>query len=86
VLSKNDAKALHRLRDLGNDAAHKAKPLGATSLGVAMNVAEHLLRQVYYVDGAVVRKHLPRKRWPKPKLVKAKVKAGPKPPSPPAPP
>lgn len=75
VLSKNDAKALHRLRDLGNEAAHNVKSIGSARLGVAMNVVEHLLRQVYYVDGAVVRKHLPRKRWPKPKLVAAKLKA-----------
>lgn len=82
VLSKNDAKALHRLRDLGNEAAHKVKPLSSASLGVAMNVVEHLLRQIYYVDGAVVRKHLPRKRWPKSKLVAAKVKAGTRPATP----
>ncbi len=75
VLSKNDAKALHRLRDLGNEAAHKVKPLSSTSLGVAMDVVEHLLRQVYYVNGAIVRRHLPRKRWPRPKLVAAKVKS-----------
>ncbi|MBX3190822.1 MAG: DUF4145 domain-containing protein, partial [Labilithrix sp.] len=76
VLSKNDAKALHRLRDLGNEAAHKVKQLDSVSLGVAMNVVEHLLRQVYYVDGAVVRKHLPRKRWPTSKAGAAKRKAG----------
>ncbi len=62
VLSKNDAKVLHRLRDLGNEAAHKVKPLDSTRLGVAMDVVEQLLKQLFYVDDATVRKHLPRKR------------------------
>ncbi|HEY1691713.1 MAG TPA: DUF4145 domain-containing protein [Polyangiaceae bacterium] len=76
VLSKNDAKALHRLRDLGNEAAHRVKQLDSASLGVAMNVVEHLLRQVYYVDGAVVRRHLPRKRWTTSSVRAAKGEGG----------
>lgn len=67
VLSKNDAKALHRLRDLGNYAAHEVKAPTDESLDIAMNVAEHLLRQIFYLDGVSVRKHLPRKRYPKAK-------------------
>jgi len=62
VLSKNDATVLHRLRDLGNKAAHEVKPLGTAKLGLAMDVVEHLLRQVYYLNSVAVRKRLPRKR------------------------
>jgi hypothetical protein len=74
VLSKNDAKVLHRLRDLGNQAAHDVKPLDSNRLKVAMDVVEQLLKQLFYVDDASVRKHLPRKRK-KPKAKPADLPA-----------
>lgn len=67
VLSRDAAKALHRLRDLGNLAAHEVKALNSTTLNVAMNVVEQLLTQVYYTEGEEVKKHLPRKRKMRPK-------------------
>lgn len=67
VLSREASKALHRLRDLGNLAAHEVKPLNSTTLNVAMNVVEQLLRQVYYTEGDEVKKHLPRKKNKRPR-------------------
>ena len=75
VLSRDAAKALHRLRDLGNLAAHEVKPLNSTTLHVAMNVVEQLLTHVYYTEGEEVKKHLPRKRKKRAKSTKAKTGA-----------
>ena len=38
---------LHKLRFLGNDSAHEAKPHNKTQLSMAIDVVEHLLREVY---------------------------------------
>ena len=47
VLTAEGAKILHKLRALGNQAAHEVKPHSDEHLGVAMDVVEHLLQGVY---------------------------------------
>lgn len=47
VLTPTNAAVLHRIRTLGNDAAHEVKPHTEGQLGVAMDVMENLLREVY---------------------------------------
>lgn len=47
VLTKEGADILHKLRTLGNDAAHEVKPHSDRHLGLAMDVVEHLLQGVY---------------------------------------
>lgn len=47
VLSKNDAAILHKLRIMGNDAAHEVKPHNLIELGLALDVVDHMLRGVY---------------------------------------
>lgn len=47
VLTRDGAAILHKLRILGNKAAHEVKPHEETTLGVAMDVVEHLLKTVY---------------------------------------
>lgn len=47
VLTKEGAEILHKLRVLGNDAAHEVKPHSNVQLGLAFDVVEHLLQGVY---------------------------------------
>lgn len=47
VLTQEGADILHKLRTLGNDAAHEVKPHSDQQLGLAMDVVEHLLQGVY---------------------------------------
>lgn len=47
VLSPNGASILHKIRTLGNDAVHEVKPHSEQQLGVALDVCEHLLQDVY---------------------------------------
>ncbi|ROH88467.1 DUF4145 domain-containing protein [Pseudomethylobacillus aquaticus] len=47
VLTKDGADILHKVRTLGNDAAHEVKPHSDEQLGLAMDVVEHLLQGVY---------------------------------------
>lgn len=47
VLTKDGADILHKLRTLGNDAAHEVKPHTDKQLSLAMDVVEHLLQGVY---------------------------------------
>jgi hypothetical protein len=47
VLTAEGAKVLHKLRALGNEAAHEVKPHSDEHLGVAMDVVEHLLQGTY---------------------------------------
>ena len=47
ILTQAGADILHKLRVLGNDAAHEVKPHSAQQLGLAMDVVEHLLQGVY---------------------------------------
>ncbi len=47
VLTPGGKKILHKIRTLGNDAAHEVKPHSDSQLAVAMDVIEHLLKDVY---------------------------------------
>lgn len=47
VLTKDGADILHKLRVLGNKAAHEVKAHSATELNLATDVVEHLLKAVY---------------------------------------
>ena len=47
VLTQQDAGVLHKLRTLGNVAAHEVKAHSHEQLNLAMRVVEHLLQAVY---------------------------------------
>ena len=47
VLTAEGAAVLHKLRTLGNSAAHEVKPHTQAQLGLALDVVEHLLNGVY---------------------------------------
>ena len=47
VLTPTGADILHNLRILGNAAAHEVKPHSEKTLGIAMDIVEHLLNDVY---------------------------------------
>ncbi|WP_419601156.1 DUF4145 domain-containing protein, partial [Thiolapillus sp.] len=47
VLTKKDADILHKLRILGNEAAHEVKPHNNATLTLALDVIDHLLKGVY---------------------------------------
>lgn len=47
VLTNAGADILHKLRSMGNDSAHEAKPSTAKQLTLAMDVVENLLQSVY---------------------------------------
>ncbi|WP_243055298.1 DUF4145 domain-containing protein [Pseudomonas sp. BP01] len=47
ILNPQNAKILHKVRALGNEAAHELTAQKASQLGLAMNILEHLLRDVY---------------------------------------
>lgn len=47
ALSPNGADILHKIRTLGNNAAHEVKPHSENQLAVALDVCEHLLQDVY---------------------------------------
>ena len=47
MLAEDGAQILHKLRTLGNRAAHEVKPHSEEQLALAMDVAEHLLEGAY---------------------------------------
>ncbi len=47
VLTQDGANILHKLRTLGNNAAHEVKPHTSKELGLAFDVLDHLLLGVY---------------------------------------
>lgn len=47
VLTKDGADILHKLRVLGNRAAHEVKAHSPEELGLAVDVVEHLMKAVY---------------------------------------
>jgi len=53
ILTPAGAKILHRIRSLGNAAAHEVKPHTEKQLALAMNVVEHLLKDVYILPRLV---------------------------------
>ena len=47
VLARDGANILHKIRSLGNKAAHEVKAHDAAELKLAMDVVDHLLQAVY---------------------------------------
>ena len=47
VLSSAGSEILHKLRSMGNDSAHEARPSSAEQLNLAMDVVDNLLDGVY---------------------------------------
>ena len=47
VLTPSGADILHKVRSLGNKAAHEVKPHTPRQLSLAMGVVEHMLKDVY---------------------------------------
>jgi Domain of unknown function (DUF4145) len=60
LLTPAEAGVLHKLRSMGNAAAHEVKPHDRTQLSLAMDVIEHLLSGVYVLPNRVA------KAFPKP--------------------
>ena len=54
VLTPVGAQILHKIRTLGNAAAHAVKPHSEKQLGLAMDVIEHLLKDVYILPKQVM--------------------------------
>lgn len=53
ILTKRGAEVLHNLRDMGNNAAHEMKLHTRDLLSCAMDVVDHLLRDVYIIPNQV---------------------------------
>ena len=53
ILTPAGSTILHKIRTLGNEAAHEVKPHSEKQLGLAMDVAEHLLTDVYILPKKV---------------------------------
>jgi Domain of unknown function (DUF4145) len=49
VLTKDGADILHKLRNMGNSAAHEAKPHTGAELDIALDVLDHLLNSVFII-------------------------------------
>lgn len=50
MISSNDAKRLHAIRFLGNDAAHEIKKPTQSQISVAFKIINHLLQSIYLLD------------------------------------
>lgn len=53
ILTPAGSSILHKIRTLGNDAAHEVKPHSEKQLGLAMDVVEHVLNDVYIIPKKV---------------------------------
>lgn len=53
ILTPASAAILHKIRTLGNAAAHEVKPHSDKQLGLAMDIVEHLLKDVYILPKQV---------------------------------
>ncbi len=53
ILTPAGSKILHKIRTLGNDAAHEVKPHNEKQLSLAMDIMEHLLMDVYILPKKV---------------------------------
>ncbi len=53
ILTPASAAILHKIRTLGNDAAHEVKPHSDRQLSLAMDIVEHLLKDVYILPKQV---------------------------------
>lgn len=60
VLTQNGAETLHSMRILGNAAAHQVMPHSEETLGLAMDVVEHMLTDVYVLPAAT--QNLPKRK------------------------
>lgn len=49
ILTPTGATVLHKIRTLGNAAAHEVKPHTEGQLSLAMDIVEHLLKDVYII-------------------------------------
>lgn len=47
ILTERDVAILHKIRTLGNSAAHEVKPHDEDQLAAAMSIVEHLLKTTY---------------------------------------
>jgi len=47
LISTQQAETLHQIRFLGNDAAHELDQPSARNVGMALDIVEHLIEQVY---------------------------------------
>lgn len=53
ILTPASAAILHKIRTLGNAAAHEVKPHSDKQLGLAMDIVEHLLKDIYILPKQV---------------------------------
>lgn len=53
ILTPAGSSILHKIRTLGNDAAHEVKPHSEKQLGLAMDVVEHVLNDIYIISTKV---------------------------------
>ena len=53
ILTPAGVSILHKIRTLGNDAAHEVKPHRDKQLSLAMDVVEHLLKDIYILPKQV---------------------------------
>ena len=53
ILTPAGAAILHKIRTLGNTAAHEVNPHSETQLALGMNVIEHMLKDVYILHKLV---------------------------------
>jgi len=53
ILTPTGSTILHKIRTLGNDAAHEVKPHSEKQLSLAMDVVEHVLTDVYILPNKV---------------------------------
>lgn len=51
LISQKDSERLHAIRFLGNDAAHEIKKADPKNLLIALRIIEHLLVNIYILDG-----------------------------------
>lgn len=51
LISQKDTERLHAIRFLGNDAAHEIKKTDTKNLLIALRIIEHLLVNIYILDG-----------------------------------
>jgi len=51
LISQKDSERLHAIRFMGNDAAHEIKKADPKNLLIALRIIEHLLVNIYILDG-----------------------------------
>lgn len=53
ILTPSGANILHKVRSMGNKAAHEVMPHTSSQLSLAMGVVEHMLKDVYILPKLV---------------------------------